>query len=84
MRIAGQIINVAVDSTETIGITAEYPGMASNYVVTGSEECMKIKELATMQMGLQAKVNAIAQSAYLGIDAVADSIVCRAGSGAAI
>ena len=74
LRIAGQIINVAVDSTETIGITAEYPGMASNYVVTGSEECMKIKELATMQMGLQAKVNAIAQSAYLGIDAVADSI----------
>ena len=48
--------------------------MASNYVVTGSEECMKIKELATMQMGLQAKVNAIAQSAYLGVDAVADSI----------
>ena len=74
LRIAGQIINVAVDSTETIGITAEYPGLASNYVVTGSEECMKIKELATMQMGLQAKVNAIAQSAYLGIDAVADSI----------
>lgn len=74
LRIAGQIINVAVDSTETIGITAEYPGMASNYVVTGSEECMKIKELATMQMGLQAKVNAIAQSAYLGVDAVADSI----------
>lgn len=74
LRIAGQIINVAVDSTETIGITAEYPGMASNYVVTGSEECMKIKELATMQMGLQAKVNAIAQSAYLGVDAVTDSI----------
>lgn len=74
LRIAGQIINVAVDSTETIGITAEYPGMASNYVVTGSEECMKIKELATMQMGLQAKVNAIAQSANLGVDAVADSI----------
>lgn len=74
LRIAGQIINIAVDSTETIGIKAEYPGMASNYEVTGSEECSKIKELATMQMALQVQVNAIAQSPSLGMDAVADSI----------
>lgn len=74
LRIAGQIINVAADSTETIGIKAQYPGMASNYEVSGSEECAKIKELALMQMALQAQVNAIAQSPSLGVDAVADSI----------
>ena len=74
LRIAGQIINIAADSTETIGIKAQYPGMASNYEVSGSEECAKIKELALMQMALQAQVNAIAQSPSLGVDAVADSI----------
>ena len=74
LRIAGQIINIAADSTETVGIKAEYPGMASNYEVSGSYECEKIKSLAQMQMALQAQVNAIAQSPALGVDAVADSI----------
>ena len=74
LRIAGQIINVAIDSTETVGIKAQYAGMSSQYEVTGSDECAKIKELAVMQMALQAQVNAIAQSPSLGMDAVGDSI----------
>lgn len=74
LRIAGQIINIAADSTETIGIKAQYPAMATDYEVTGSEDCATIKKLALMQMGLQAQVNAIAQSPALGVDAVADSI----------
>lgn len=74
LRIAGQIINVAIDSTETVSIKAEYPTMASNYEVSGSEECARIKELALMQMGLQTRVNAIARNPQLGADAVADSV----------
>lgn len=74
LRIAGQIINIAADSTETIGIKAQYPAMATDYEVTGSEDFATIKKLALMQMGLQAQVNAIAQSPALGVDAVADSI----------
>lgn len=74
LRIAGQIINVAIDSTETVSIKAEYPAMASNYEVSGSEECARIKELALMQMGLQTRVNAIARNPQLGADAVADSV----------
>ena len=74
LRIAGQIINIAADSTETIGIKAQYPAMATDYEVTGSDDCATIKKLALMQMGLQAQVNAIAQSPALGVDAVADSI----------
>lgn len=58
LRIAGQIINVAIDSTETVNITAKYPGMASNYEVKGSYENTKIRELALMQIDLQSKCQA--------------------------
>ena len=74
LRIAGQIINVAVDSTETITIKAQYPTMASDYEVSGSEDCSRIKELALMQMQLQQRVNTIARNPELGADAVADSV----------
>ena len=74
LRIAGQIINIAIDSTETVSIKAEYPGMASQYEVSGSEECSRIKELTLMQMGLQTQLNAIANNPELGADAVNDSV----------
>lgn len=74
LRIAGQIINIAIDSTETVNIKAEYPGMASQYEVSGSEDCSRIKELTLMQMGLQTQLNAIAQNPQLGADAVNDSV----------
>lgn len=74
LRIAGQIINIAIDSTETVNIKAQYPGMASQYEVSGSDDCTRIKELAIMQMQLQAQVNAIANSPQLGADAVNDSV----------
>lgn len=74
LRIAGQIINIAIDSTETVSVKAEYPGMASQYEVSGSEECSRIKQLTLMQMGLQAQLNAIASNPQLGADAVNDSV----------
>lgn len=74
LRIARQIINVAADSTETISFKASYPTMSSQYEVKGSEECSKIKELALMQINLQAEVNGIANDPNLGVDAVEDSV----------
>ena len=53
LRIADQIINVSIDSTETVQVKGEYPGMASNYSVSGSDNCEKIRELALRQMELQ-------------------------------
>ncbi len=75
LRIAGQIINIAIDSTETVNIKAEYPGMASQYEVSGSEDCSRIKELTLMQMGLQTQLNAIAQNPQLNAAAVNDSVM---------
>ena len=74
LRIAGQIINVAADSTENITIKAVFPTRSDGYEVSGSEECSKIKELALMQMRLQAQIDAFAKSPDLGVDAVEDSV----------
>ena len=74
LRIAGQIINIAIDSTETVSVKAEYPGMASQYEVSGSEDCSRIKQLTLMQMALQTQLNAIASNPQLGADAVNDSV----------
>ena len=53
LRIADQIISLAIDSTETVTVKAQWPRMASAYEVEGSEECRTIKVLALKQMELQ-------------------------------
>ena len=75
LRIAGQIINLAVDSTEQIEVKAQYPTMSAVYDIKGSEECDKIKELALLQMDLQRRADAIVAAPDLGVEAVQDSIL---------
>ena len=55
LRISDQIINVSIDSTETVTVSAQYPQMASQYEIKGSDNCLKIKELTLMQQDLQAR-----------------------------
>lgn len=74
LRIANQIINLSIDSTETVTFKAQYPTMASQYEVTGSENCSKIKELALMQMGLLGQAMAIDRNPSLGVQQSSDSI----------
>lgn len=74
LRIADQIINVSIDSTETVTIKGQYPGMASNYTVSGSDNCEKIKELALKQMDLQSKAIALQKNTTLDIATANDSI----------
>lgn len=74
LRIADQIINVSIDSTETVQVKGQYPGMASNYTVSGSENCSKIRELALKQIDLQAKAIALQSNTELGITKANDSI----------
>lgn len=75
LRIAGQIINLSVDSTETITVRASYPSMATGYTVEGSAECATIKELALKQISLQARVMALQNSAFLSFEQTRDSIM---------
>ncbi len=74
LRIANQIINLSVDSTETITIKASYPDMGRNYTVEGSTECSIIKELSLKQMELQALAIAVQNDKSLSYAASSDSI----------
>ena len=74
LRIAGQIINLSVDSTETITIKASYPTMATGYTVEGSQECATIKELALKQIDLQSRIIALQRNNSVGFDETRDSI----------
>ena len=75
LRISDQIINVSIDSTETVTIQAQYPQMATNYEVSGSDNCQKIKELALRQIDLHKQAMAIQQNTELGVDEANDSIL---------
>ena len=75
LRIADQIINVSIDSTETVQFKGEYPGMASNYTVSGSDNCEKIRELTLRQMALQRQAIDLQNNTELGIAKANDSIM---------
>lgn len=75
LRIANQIINVSIDSTETVSVKATYPNMAVQYEVEGSENCKKIQELAYKQINLQARVIDLQRNSSLGYEATNDSIL---------
>ena len=51
LRIDGKVINLTVDSTETIKVTASLPVMQIAYLVEGSENSAKLKDLVLSQMG---------------------------------
>ena len=74
LRIAGQIINISIDSTETVSVKAQMPNMARDYEVSGSEECSKIRTLSLKQSELQNMVIAIDGNTELGRQAATDSI----------
>ena len=75
LRIAGQIINVSIDSTETVTVKAQYPQMATEYEVSGSDNCLKIKELAIKQMELRRRAIAISENESMTVQATNDSIM---------
>lgn len=80
LRIHDQIISLSVDSTETITVKAQYPQMASQYEVSGSDNCAKIRELALLQMDLQKRAIAVSNDENLDVDQVNDSILSMISS----
>ena len=75
LRISDQIINVSIDSTETVTIKAQYPQMATQYEVSGSDNCTKIKELTLKQIDLTQRAIAVQRNDALTIDEANDSIL---------
>ena len=75
LRIGDQIINIAIDSTETITIQAKMPNMAAQYKIEGSEDCERIRQLALMQIDLQNKAIALQENQVLDAEVAKDSLL---------
>ena len=75
LRISDQIINLSIDSTETVTVRAQYPQMATKYEVEGSDNCLKIKELSLKQIDLQQRAIAISEDEQLTVKQTNDSIM---------
>ena len=74
LRISDQIINVAIDSTEVITVKTRYPQMATKYDISGSDNNLKIKELALKQIDLQTRAIVLERSGSLPMIALRDSL----------
>ena len=74
LRIKNSIINVSIDSTETVEFKASYPTMAVKYEVSGSENCAKIKELSLLQINLLNQAIALNKNNSIGMKEAADSL----------
>ena len=74
LRISDQIINVAVDSSETVTVKAAYPQMATQYDISGDNN-MKIKELTLKQIALQERAIALEHGRTLTPSELSDSLL---------
>lgn len=68
LRIGGQVINLSIDSTETIGIEAQWPNMAFNYTVTGSGNCDTIRILSLRLANLEKRIVAMSDNRSYTLD----------------
>lgn len=75
LRIGDQIINIAIDSTETVTVKAKMPDMAAHYTVEGSDDCERIRQLAMMQIDLQNRAIALQENQTLDQQTANDSLL---------
>ena len=74
LHIKDQLINISIDSTETVSVTAQWPNMATRYEVEGSDNCEKIRQLALKQQALQQQAIALEQNIGLSRQERQDSL----------
>ena len=74
LRIYDQIINVCVDSTETITVNADYKKMATDYTIEGNQDCKEIKALTLSQIELQNRIIALTKDMTVKVSDENDSI----------
>ena len=59
LRIADQVINLSIDSTETVTVKAQWPDMSARYEVEGSDNCTQIRLLSLKQQELTRRAIAL-------------------------
>ncbi len=75
LRIYDQIVNVAIDSTETVTFKIQYPQMSTQYEVIGSPDNEVIKELTLKQIDLQERAMALERNRNLPPNVIRDSLM---------
>lgn len=68
LRIENQIVNFAIDSTETVTINAEWPNMAFNYSVEGSGASDTIRILSQRLANLEREMMKMAENRDYTLD----------------
>lgn len=67
LRIGAQVVNLSIDSTETIGVEASLPKMTLGYSVTGSGNCDTIRMLNLKLDTLNRRIRSVAEDRSLTI-----------------
>lgn len=67
LRVDGKVINLAIDSTETISVVASLPLMQISYAISGSDNSAKLMDIVIGQMALLQELRRMA-SAYRSPD----------------
>lgn len=57
LRLKNQLINLAIDSVETVKINADAANFATSYAVEGSENCKQIKQITLAQLDANIAIN---------------------------
>ena len=60
LRLDNKVINLTVDSTETITVSASLPVMQMSYTVEGSDNSVRLKDMVIAEMGLLQELKSIA------------------------
>jgi peroxiredoxin len=75
LRLGNKVINFAVDSTETVSVSAAADNFATGYTIEGSDNNVKIKELVLLQSDLQQRVLTLAQTNGIPAGIAQDSLL---------
>lgn len=78
LRLGDKIINLSIDSTETVRVNADAATFSTAYTVEGSENCQRIKELSLKHAALQEKTNALykaSSNGSIGMNSFQDSLL---------
>ncbi len=68
LRIGAQMVNLSIDSTETVGISASLPSMSLGYTVSGSGNCDTIRLLTLKLDTLTREMRRVADNRDLTLD----------------
>jgi len=61
LRLNNQIINLSIDSTETVTVESSLKKFAADYNIEGSEESVKIKNILSLRNNLERSLNELEQ-----------------------